>query len=266
MATKAQFAANRANAQASTGPKTPEGKARSSRNAVSLGLFTKENCVHPEERDEYDKLYSALWLNLSPIGAMEELFATEVIRGAWRLRRCATAEASLATWVRTASRLEHEREHGKKVPCPRAQDPSYYEFSQSTQAAVDRARTQANGAIRRATADLRRLQTERLFRTAMLPENADASTFGLASFQEVLPKLQNEAKAQLLAVLEPVDAALVLPAPRAEATNQTETAPETADPAPAHPAPATEPLDFKHYLRTEAAEILEIGRLNGETN
>jgi hypothetical protein len=89
------------------------------------------------------------------------------------------------------------------VPCPPAQDPSYYDYSQSTQAAVDRARTQAAGIVRRATADLRRLQTERLFRAATLPENTDPASFGLANFAEVMPQLQNEAKARLLAAIAP---------------------------------------------------------------
>ncbi len=38
MATAAQIAANQANAQKSTGPKTPPGKAASSRNATKHGL------------------------------------------------------------------------------------------------------------------------------------------------------------------------------------------------------------------------------------
>ena len=40
MSTEAQIAANRANAEQSTGPKTEEGKAASSRNHSSHGLCT----------------------------------------------------------------------------------------------------------------------------------------------------------------------------------------------------------------------------------
>ena len=39
MSSQAQIAANRANAQLSTGPRTEEGKAASSRNAYRHGLF-----------------------------------------------------------------------------------------------------------------------------------------------------------------------------------------------------------------------------------
>jgi len=47
MASAAQFEANRLNAVACTGKKTPEGKARSSRNHLKFGLFSTQNCVRP---------------------------------------------------------------------------------------------------------------------------------------------------------------------------------------------------------------------------
>ena len=40
MATEAQTAANRRNAESSTGPRTKEGKSRSSRNAVTFGIYS----------------------------------------------------------------------------------------------------------------------------------------------------------------------------------------------------------------------------------
>jgi hypothetical protein len=191
--------------QSSTGPRTPEGKARTSKNAVSSGLFTQQNCVQPNEREEYQNLWNALWQNLSPIGAMEELFATEIVRGAWRLRRCAMVEATLATYADRENRRRHEERHeqidGTDVSFRGTCEPTIYDCSRDTQAAVDRARTQAAGTVRRATADLRRLQTERLFRAVALPDNADPAGFGLASFAEVLPDLEDGAKARLIAAV-----------------------------------------------------------------
>jgi hypothetical protein len=204
MAIEAQIAANRKNAQLSTGPRTDEGKARSSQNAVSSGLFTRQNCVQPQEQDEYNNLYNAMWHNLSPAGPMEEMFATEIIRGAWRLRRCATAEADLLQIVDKEARRRHAQIIYDHIePYSRALDPMIYADYAPTQTAIDRARTQAAGIVRRATADLQRLQKERLFRAATFPEDADASRFGLASFAEVVPKINNEAKAQLLAAITP---------------------------------------------------------------
>src|ERR1700728_3187477 len=42
MATPAQVAANQANSQKSTGPTSPEGQARSSRNSFQHGLYSKD--------------------------------------------------------------------------------------------------------------------------------------------------------------------------------------------------------------------------------
>ena len=132
--------------------------------------------------------------------------ATEIIRGAWRLRRCAIVEATLATLARTENLKVHEERHeqmnGKDVPYRGTCDPMIYDCTSGTQVAVDRARTQAR---RHAPSHGRAAPspTERLFRIAALPENADSSRFGLASFDEVLPRLQNEAKAQLFAAITP---------------------------------------------------------------
>ena len=49
MATEAQVIANTANAQLSTGPLTPEGKARSAGNATKLGFYAKQAVLLTEE-------------------------------------------------------------------------------------------------------------------------------------------------------------------------------------------------------------------------
>ena len=103
MASAAQIEANCLSAAASCGPKTPEGKANSSRNHLKFGLFCTQNCVRPEETAEYTKLSKALWKDLNPVGPVEEMLAVEIVRIAWRLHRCVIAEAedgaNLATQV-----------------------------------------------------------------------------------------------------------------------------------------------------------------------
>jgi hypothetical protein len=140
MTTPAQFTANRENAQYSTGPATAQGRARSSGNAVRFGLFSTKNCVRPEETEEYEALSIALWTDLHPQGPIQEMFATEVVRSAWRLRRCVEVEATLA-----------EKTTG---------DPMLDEDLLRIQTSVDRARTQAHGIMRRSLADLHRLRAE----------------------------------------------------------------------------------------------------------
>jgi hypothetical protein len=65
MATESQINANRENAKLSTGPKTEEGKAKSSRNNT-FGLFAINNCVQPEEQEDYENFCTAIWTTLAP--------------------------------------------------------------------------------------------------------------------------------------------------------------------------------------------------------
>jgi hypothetical protein len=53
MATEAQIAANRLNAQKSTGPRTPEGKEKVSQNAVTHGLLARAAVLHGEDWEEF---------------------------------------------------------------------------------------------------------------------------------------------------------------------------------------------------------------------
>ena len=70
-----------------TGPKTPEGKARSSANAVTHGLrATKlDNAVSPALRAEYEKLRKQYLDEYRPTGAIESTLVDMVIFAAWQL-------------------------------------------------------------------------------------------------------------------------------------------------------------------------------------
>jgi hypothetical protein len=204
MPSEAQIAANRANAQSSTGPRTPEGKAQSAFNSLGLGLFTTKNCVQPFEREEYDRLCAALWEDLNPEGPMEELAATEVLRGAWRLRRCAVTERTLALMVDA----RNERDHGLHLRVDETArrrtnlDPMVYGEEKDMQIAIDRARAQAQNSVKRATAELRRLQNDRLTRIGILGENAAAARLGVSGLADVYSRLEDMAKIVLTEHLE----------------------------------------------------------------
>ena len=53
MATRRQIKAFRKNAKHSTGPRTPEGKARSSQNARKHGLFARDTLLPDENPEEF---------------------------------------------------------------------------------------------------------------------------------------------------------------------------------------------------------------------
>jgi hypothetical protein len=93
-----RLAANRANAARSTGPRTPEGKARSARNSRKHG-FAATACavVFTEEVDEVARLREDLIALYQPVNS-QELFALERMAMAQiSMLRAAQLEASLFT-------------------------------------------------------------------------------------------------------------------------------------------------------------------------
>jgi hypothetical protein len=95
MATKAQIKANRKNARKSTGPRTDEGKAAVSKNAVKHGLFAKEAVISGEDQAYYDALHDEILAELAPSGVMETLLAERVVSLTWRLKRAVRFENQL---------------------------------------------------------------------------------------------------------------------------------------------------------------------------
>src|SRR5687767_11646791 len=84
--------ANRANAKKSTGPKTPEGKARSSRNSSTHGVFCQQLVLPGENRELFDALRAGLLLKLNPQDVLELMLVDRIVSASWRLRRLAGAE------------------------------------------------------------------------------------------------------------------------------------------------------------------------------
>jgi hypothetical protein len=87
MSTQKQIKANRKNAQKSTGPKTDEGKAAVSKNAVKHGLFAAEAVVTSEDPAEYESYRDEFFAEMQPAGAVETMLAERFVSLAWRLLR-----------------------------------------------------------------------------------------------------------------------------------------------------------------------------------
>jgi hypothetical protein len=96
MASAAQISANRENARQSTGPVTPEGKARTSQNALRHGLTARHIVIRPGEQQEFDELERSLLTELDPQGAVETLTFRELLHAAWNLQRFRRIEVELA--------------------------------------------------------------------------------------------------------------------------------------------------------------------------
>ncbi len=95
MASAAQIAANRLNAQKSTGPSTPRGKAMMRRNPLRHGLSASTVVLFCESEAEFEEFRQDLTEDFAPESAEECALVEQIVILRWRLRRASRAEAAL---------------------------------------------------------------------------------------------------------------------------------------------------------------------------
>jgi hypothetical protein len=97
VATEKQFEANRLNAQKSTGPKTPEGRAAVRLNGVTHGLTAETIVLKGESEADFTNLFDSLEAEHDPASATEEALVVQLAMATWRLRRLYHQEAGFYT-------------------------------------------------------------------------------------------------------------------------------------------------------------------------
>src|SRR5580700_1622894 len=95
MATLKQFEANRRNAQKSTGPKTPDGKAAVSMNALRHGLRARTVVLPGEDREEFDHLCDDLEVEWHPQSRTEQFYVEQMAVSQWKLTRMEVVEVNI---------------------------------------------------------------------------------------------------------------------------------------------------------------------------
>ena len=177
MASPAQITANRANAEHSTGPVTPEGKARVAQNALKHGLTAKHLVVRDDQREEFETLHTSLAAELDPQGAVENVTFNEILHAAWNLHRfrIIESEASLGclddfTDPQTAALLDR----------------------------LTRYQARAQRAYYRALQELRTLQTNRALRARKLEKEEEAAVPVIADINELTKQTRSEVTAEAL--------------------------------------------------------------------
>jgi hypothetical protein len=95
MATQHQIAANRRNAQLSTGPRSAEGKSAAGRNALKSGLYAKGNIVGSESAADLQLLEAQFTAEYLPATPTERALVDALIHNEWLLRRYRWLEADL---------------------------------------------------------------------------------------------------------------------------------------------------------------------------
>src|SRR5580698_8926844 len=129
----ARIDANRENAKKSTGPRTPEGKAASSRNRLVHGLRANKHILIGDDNPaDFLLLLQSLDRTFRPVGEAEEMLVTQIAHDQWRLDRALPLEAGIfrqclesvdsADYRRRQSlitgRKNHERDPKMYSPAP----------------------------------------------------------------------------------------------------------------------------------------------------
>jgi len=129
---------NRANSLHSRGPRSPEGKAKSSQNSFKHGLYSKQLVLPNEDPAELDDLRASLRAQHQPANTTEEILVNELAENFWRIRRMRQLEA-------------------------RTLNPENLENLATLLPAIHRAMASAERAFHKSLAALRSLQQDRGF-------------------------------------------------------------------------------------------------------
>src|SRR5712692_4164590 len=97
MSTEAQINANRLNAQKSTGPTSPEGKARSALNALKSGIDAWSTIICGEDPAELETLTEQFLQHYRPSNPVQLSLVDTLISTEWIQRRLRRIEAQL--WI-----------------------------------------------------------------------------------------------------------------------------------------------------------------------
>src|SRR6266481_4932072 len=95
MPTEAQINANRLNAEKSTGPTSPEGKATSSLNALKSGIDAWSHIIPGEDPAELEALTAAFMLHFHPADPIQLALVDTLVSTEWTQRRLRRIEAQL---------------------------------------------------------------------------------------------------------------------------------------------------------------------------
>jgi hypothetical protein len=93
----ARLAANRQNAQSSTGPRTSTGKAKSRLNAIKTGLCSHVVVLPHEDAIEYQQYLDRRFKKFLAVGDDEVILVQAIVDNEWRLARIAPLEAGVFT-------------------------------------------------------------------------------------------------------------------------------------------------------------------------
>lgn len=114
MTSEKQRAANKRNAQNSSGPTSDAGKAASRMNALKSGLYAKSAVIRGESQEEFDEIVRQYNQQFHPVTPQARVLVDSLIRNTWLLRRYATVEGEL--WQSRFYKMDDFRHTDTRMP------------------------------------------------------------------------------------------------------------------------------------------------------
>jgi hypothetical protein len=99
-ASAAQLEANRANSQLSTGPRSEQGKAKSSLNAIKNGLTGRTVLLRGDDAALYERQVSRFFAEFKPCGERETELVQSLTDAQWRMNRIPVLEMGIYALAR----------------------------------------------------------------------------------------------------------------------------------------------------------------------
>src|SRR5690242_8899587 len=125
MTSEAKLAANRLNARKSRGPKTAQGKIRSSANALTHGLTARHFVAKGEDAADFERLAEEVRAQFSPGNELERQQVERLIELLWNLKRARLLETAVLSTPNTGNSntilqwsFDDNRKPGTKLPIP----------------------------------------------------------------------------------------------------------------------------------------------------
>ena len=179
MVTDKQLAANRRNALKSTGPRTPEGKARSSQNSTIHGLFSEYAVVIGESKRRFNAFSRELLESLDASGPLEDFLAHSIVCSLWRLARIFRIEREMID-VGIAKNARISSIMGDSIDLPLLGGAYWSDLSDANRFdKLRRYEVSLRRAISRDLHELQRLQASRNGQPAIPPVALDVNVSGL---------------------------------------------------------------------------------------
>ena len=158
--TNRQSESSRSNGALSNGPKTEEGKARSSQNSLKHGLNSDKILVlHTEKQEDYDALRAAYVKRFAPHDEVELELVDEMVGARWRLRRIRAIETETME-MRMEDQDEYIRKRGENPTDSRRQAMAFKSLSDTSQSLnmLSRYETRLQRTYDRALENLKKLR------------------------------------------------------------------------------------------------------------